>query len=110
MESIFILGFLLMLGLPTGLYLLFTNKIQSGLMQRHHPEWIDLGSPQVRAISPSSTAKFLRFCWSKRVQSLNDPEISRQVVFWRICLLWSVVGYFILLGIMVKAAHEAMIH
>lgn len=108
MASVVTVGFLLILGLPTGLYLFFTYKIQSGLMQRHHLEWINLGSPRIRTVSPSSAGKFLRFCWSSRFHSLNDPEISRQIVFWRICLLWSLGGYFVLLGIMIKAAREAM--
>lgn len=106
MEAAFTTGFLLALCLPTGLYLLFTYKIQSGLKIRHNVQWIGLGSPQIQTASPSATGKFLKFCWSKQVNSLQDAELRRQVIWWRVFAIWTVAGFLLLLTVMIKAAIE----
>lgn len=106
MEAAVTIGFLLALFLPTTLYLLFTYKIQSGLKLRHNVQWVALGSPQIQTASPSALGKFLKFCWSKRVNLLQDAELRKQVTWWRVFALWTVAGYFLLLAIMIKAATE----
>ena len=106
MEATAIIGFLLALGLPTGLYLLFTYKIQSGLKIRHNAQWLALGSPQIQTAAPLALGKFLKFGWSKQVNSLQDTVLRTQVTWWRVFALWTVAGYFLLLAIMIKAATE----
>jgi hypothetical protein len=104
MQSVVTVGFLIVLVLPTALYLLTTYQIQAGLMTRHNRVWIELGSPQLRTASLRATSRFLRYCWSRRPRLLADPKISRQIVLWRIASIWACVGYFLLLGILINGA------
>lgn len=100
------IGFVLALALPTGLYLLFTYQIQSGLKIRHNVQWVAMGSPQFQTASPSAMGKILKFCWSKQVKPLQDAELRKQVAWWRVFALWTAAGYLLLLTIMIKAAIE----
>jgi hypothetical protein len=48
MEATATIEFLLALVLPTGLYLLFTYMIQSGLKIRHNVQWVAWVAPRFK--------------------------------------------------------------